>query len=158
MRRANEAGKNLIKEFESLRLKVYNDANGHPTIGWGHKLKKGETFTEITKGQADALFDLDLMDAEWAVEQLVTVPLTDNQFSALVSFVYNCGADIDADDIPEGLGDSILLEKLNAGDYQGAANEFLKWRKSGRFVLKGLVRRREAEKALFLKWDEDGTH
>jgi hypothetical protein len=76
-----------------------------------------------------------------AVERLVKVPLNQNQFDALVSFAYNCG---------EGnLGKSTLLRRLNAGDYKGAAAQFAAWNKGGGQVLKGLVRRRAAEAALF---------
>jgi lysozyme len=91
-----------------------------------------------------------LVPFEQAVNSLVKVKLTQNQFDALISFVYNVGADIDADNIAEGLGDSTLLKKLNAGDYKGAADQFLKWDKANGKVMKGLTIRRQAERALFL--------
>ncbi len=73
----------------------------------------------------------------------VTVPLNQNQFDALVSLTYNIGSG--------AFNNSTLLKKLNKGDYQGAADQFLVWNKAGGKVMKGLVRRREAEQALFLK-------
>jgi lysozyme len=77
------------------------------------------------------------------VNQLATVPLTQNQFDALCDFVFNVGAG--------NFEESTLLRKLNDGDYGGAASEFDRWVHSGQTVLPGLVRRRAAEKALFLK-------
>lgn len=147
------AGKELIKHFESCRLKAYPDpgTGGEPwTIGWGHTkgVKRGDV---CTLQQADAWFEEDLEEHEGYVNQLVKVPLTQNQFDALVSFCYNVGPDIDADSIAEGLGDSTLLKKLNAGDYDGAADEFRKWTRSGGRVMPGLIRRREMERELFLR-------
>ena len=83
----------------------------------------------------------DLERYERAVGRLVTVSLSENQFGALVSFTYNLGSD--------NLKASTLRQKLNRGDYRGAAGEFPKWRRAGGRVLKGLVRRRAAERALF---------
>ncbi|EAA7932780.1 lysozyme, partial [Salmonella enterica subsp. enterica] len=83
-----------------------------------------------------------LVGYESDVSRLVKVRLTQGQFDALVSFAYNLGA--------RTLSTSTLLRKLNAGDYAGAADEFLCWNKAGGKVLKGLTRRREAERALFL--------
>lgn len=74
---------------------------------------------------------------------MVEVPLNQNQFDALASFTYNLGE--------TNLSSSTLLKKLNAKDYTGASNEFLKWNRAGGKVLNGLVRRREAERNLFLK-------
>ncbi|NEP37557.1 lysozyme, partial [Moorena sp. SIO3B2] len=84
----------------------------------------------------------DLESSESTVSNLVKVSLTDNQFSALVSFVFNIG--------PTAFRRSTLLRKLNHGDDQGAANEFLRWNKGGGRVLLGLSKRREAERKLFL--------
>ncbi|WP_312069487.1 lysozyme, partial [Acinetobacter sp.] len=78
-----------------------------------------------------------------SVNNLVKVPLSQNQFDALVSLTYNIGS--------TAFKNSTLLKKLNAKDYAGAADQFLRWNKGGGKVLKGLVRRREAERALFLK-------
>lgn len=98
---------------------------------------------EITPATAEALLKSDLTDAEYAVHSNVKVPLTDNQFSALVSFVFNLGAG--------SLKKSTLLRLLNAGDYRGAEAEFVKWNRAGGKVLPGLTKRREAEANLFAR-------
>lgn len=150
----SENGKALIKEFENLEVIAYPDpgTGGAPwTIGWGHtgpEVKPGLTWTRT---QAEQALNNDLAQFERDVTQLVKVKINQNQFDALVSFAFNVGSDIDADDIAEGLGDSTLLKKLNAGDYDGAADEFPKWNKAAGKVLKGLTRRRNAERDLFLK-------
>jgi lysozyme len=154
--KTSENGKQLIKTSEGLRLQSYPDpaTGGKPwTVGWGTTLIKGKPFGKgltITKEQAEEYLADDLVPFEQAVNSLVKVKLTQNQFDALISFVYNVGADIDADNIAEGLGDSTLLKKLNAGDYKGAADQFLKWDKANGKVMKGLTIRRQAERALFL--------
>jgi lysozyme len=139
--------------FESCKLTAYPDPgsrDGKPwTIGWGHtgpEVVKGLVWTQ---GQADAQFLIDVARFEREVASLVKVPLTQGQFDALVLFAYNVGSDIDADTIAEGLGDSTLLRKLNAGDYDGAALEFRKWNKNDGKVMRGLIRRRAAEECLF---------
>lgn len=152
--KTSENGKAIIKAFESLELVAYPDpgTGGAPwTIGWGHtgpEVKPGLTWTQA---QAEQALSNDLAQFERDVTQLVKVEINQNQFDALVSFAFNVGSDIDADDIAEGLGDSTLLKKLNAGDYDGAADEFPKWNKAAGKVLKGLTRRRNAERDLFLK-------
>ncbi|MBI4800621.1 MAG: lysozyme [Desulfarculus sp.] len=151
-RTINAAGLELIKRRESWRARRYLCPAGKWTIAWGHVILPGENFQEpISQVQGLALLVKDVEEAGAAVQRLVKVPLTDNQFSALVSFTFNCGADEDHDGKAEGLGDSTLLRLLNAGDYQGAADEFPKWRKGGGKVLPGLVKRRAEERALFLK-------
>lgn len=146
----SERGEALIKEFESCRLKAYQDGGAVWTIGWGHTngVKEGDT---ITQAEADSLFDTEIKIYEDGVNDLVEIPLTQNEFDALVSFAYNVGLDIDTDNTAEGLGDSTLLRKLNAGDLEGAANEFPKWSKDNGKVIAGLTRRRLAEQALFKK-------
>ncbi len=147
--RLGEAGAALIKSYEALRLEAYLPTpDDVPTIGWGHTkgVKMGDTCTEE---QAEAWFREDVAEFEGYVNELVSVPLTQNQFDALVSFAFNVGPDIDADTIPEGLGDSTLLKKLNAGDYHGAARCFKAWNKQRGKVLAGLTRRRAEEARLF---------
>ena len=144
----------LIRGFESCRLAPYHDSAGFVTIGWGHLLSHKawaplKQWEPITQEDADRLFEEDVDRMAQAVERLVTVPLTDGQYGALVSFCFNLGPDEDDDTVPEGLGDSTLLRKLNSGDYEGAHREFAKWNKAGGVVLNGLVRRRAAEAALF---------
>ncbi|MFZ3404615.1 lysozyme [Aeromonas salmonicida] len=143
--------------FETCKLKAYPDPgskNGEPwTIGWGHTGPEVKPGLVWTQAQADAAFIEDLRRFERDVLSLVKVPLTQGQFDALVSFAYNVGSDIDADTLAEGLGDSTLLRKLNAGDHEGAALEFRKWNKNDGKVMRGLSRRRAAEECLFRGMD-----
>jgi len=144
MRQIKERGLALVKHFESLFLKAYQDPVGIWTIGWGHTglkhndgtVHKGRT---ISEEEAHALLAHDMMTFCERVENLITVVLTDDQFDALVSFDFNTG----------GLAKSTLRKKLNAGDYEGAAAEFPKWNKAGGKVLRGLTRRRKSEQNLF---------
>ena len=146
MRKINQAGLDLIKRFEGCKLRAYRDPVGVWTIGYGHT-KTTRPGQQITKEQAEALLRQDIAEFEQAVESLIDVPLTDNQFGALVSFAFNVGAG--------ALRRSTLRQKLNAGDYEGAARELLKWDKAGGRVLRGLSRRRYAEMTLFLRADDD---
>ena len=148
--RINKAGIDLIKSFEGCRLQAYQDGGGVWTIGWGSTggVKSGDT---LTQAEADALFDTEIRLYEDGVDRLVQVPINENEFAALVSFAYNVGLDEDLDDVAEGLGDSTLLKKLNRGDYIGAADQFLLWVKDNGKVVSGLVRRRQAERKLFLQ-------
>lgn len=149
-----KAGLDIIKLYEQgpdggPALESYLCPARVWTIGWGHT--KGVYMGQhATPQQCDQFLLDDLRETEAGVNRLVRVPITQNQFDALCSFAFNCGLDIDADTIAEGLGDSTLLRKLNAGDYTGAANEFPKWNKAGGVILNGLVMRRADEKALFL--------
>src|SRR3990167_7938116 len=120
--KTSPAGIALIQHFESCRLEAYQDEGGVWTIGWGHTegVCSGDV---VTQHQADILFEQDLEWFERGVDRLVRVPLTQGQFDALVSFAYNVGLDEDTDTKAEGLGDSTLLRKLNAGDYPGAKAE-----------------------------------
>lgn len=143
----------LIKRFEQCRLKAYaatekERQRGIWTIGWGKTtgVREGDT---CTQEQADEWFLDDLARFEDGVNRLVTVPLTQPQFDALVSFAYNVGLDIDEDTKAEGLGDSTLLKLVNAGQFNAAANEFGKWIRQDGQIVNGLVARREAEKTLF---------
>jgi lysozyme len=155
--RTNKAGIDLIKRWESLRLKAYLCPAGVPTIGYGHTegVKLGQ---QITSHQADVILDHDLDQVERDVLHLTKgVALNENEFSALVAFAFNVGSDIDDDTLAEGLGDSTLLKKLLGGDRAGAAKEFGKWvwakdpKTSQRRRLPGLVSRRAAERDLFLR-------
>lgn len=152
--KASKDAVTLIKHFEGCHLKAYPDpgsADGRPwTIGYGHTGKEVTKGLVWTQAQADAALRADLAQFERDVEFLVKVPLTQSQFDALVVFAYNCGSDIDSDDDAEGLGDSTLLRLLNSGDYGGASQQFARWNKNDGRVMRGLVRRRAAETALFL--------
>jgi len=135
-------GLELIKSFEGLELKAYMPTpNDVPTIGYGHT-KTVKMGMKITEKQAEALLKKDLAWVECAVNKRVTVPLTQQQYDALCSFVYNLGE--------TNFSNSTLLRRLNNKRYEEAANELLRWNKQGKKVLRGLTRRREAEKALFL--------
>ena len=142
----SENGKNLIKEFEGLRLEAYKCSSGRWTIGYGHTggVREGDY---ITKATAEYFFDNDIKEFENAVNRLVSVPLTQNQFDALVSFCFNNGYE------DEGFGGSTMRKLLNSGDYAGAAGQFERWVYSGGKVSAGLKRRRILERDLFLKKD-----
>ena len=134
----------LIKEFEGCKLEAYPDpaTGGEPiTIGVGHTggIKLGTT---ITQTQADEYLVSDVAHAANAINQMVSVDMTQGEFDALCSFAFNLGIG--------NLKSSTLLKKLNAGDKQGAADQFLVWNKAAGHVMAGLTRRREAERALFL--------
>jgi len=140
--RTSNNGMNLIKAFEGLRLAAYQDSVGIWTDGYGHthNVKKGDM---ITQEQADRFLKEDLAVAELSIVTNVKVPLSQNQFDALASFIFNLGSG--------NFTQSTLLKKLNAGDYAGAANEFGRWVQAGGKTLPGLVKRRAAERELFLK-------
>lgn len=135
-------GLTLIKQFEGLRLQAYKCPADRWTIGYGHTADVGANDV-ITEEEALSFLRQDVAGSERAVNQYVHVPLTQNQFDALVSFVFNLGVG--------NFRTSTLLKKLNAGDDDGAAQEFGRWIHAGGKALPGLVRRREAERALFLK-------
>lgn len=141
IRPISQAGLNLIRDFEGRRLNAYQDAVGVWTIGYGHT-RTAYPGQRITEAGAVALLREDIATFERAVSQAVQVPLTDNQYAALVSFAFNVGSG--------ALNSSTLLRRLNAGDYYGAANELLRWNRAGGRELYGLTRRREAERSLFL--------
>lgn len=132
----------LIKESEGLRLKAYLPTpNDVYTIGYGHT-KTAEKGMVITLAGAEALLLHDLQWVETAIDTYVQVPLNQNQYDALASFIYNIGG--------TAFRKSTLLKKLNQKDYNGAANELLRWDKQKGKVLRGLTKRRQLEKDLFL--------
>jgi lysozyme len=136
-------GRALIRNAEGDRLTAYYCPAGVLTIGVGHTGPDVKPGMRITQAESDALLSADLAKFEKAVARNVKVPLTQNQFDALVSFTYNLG---------EGnLKSSTLLKRVNAGDMGGAAAEFIKWNKAAGKVLGGLTTRRACEAALFRK-------
>lgn len=137
----NDSGLTLIKQFEGLELKPYKDVGGKLTIGYGHLIRPGEYYGDITEAKAHALLREDIKVAEAYVKRYVTVPLNGNQFAALVSLVYNIG--------PGNFRRSTMLEHLNDGEMGKAADEFPRWKRVGKREVKGLSRRRAAEKVLF---------
>jgi len=149
----NAAGLSLLEESEGCVLYAYDDANdnriepGDPvvgtlTIGYGHTGPDVHPGQTITQAEAAVLLQADLRCFELAVNNLVTHDVTQNQFAALVDFAYNEGSG--------ALAGSTLLRLLNAGDVDGAANQFANWDEGNGQVLPGLVERRAKERALFL--------
>jgi GH24 family phage-related lysozyme (muramidase) len=153
----SEAGIQLIKSFEGCHNSPYRCPAGLWTIGYGHvlypeqaRLKTPERASYPLKPEHDRVWDADEIDSLLEKDLLrhsvgvrrLCPAAVDRQLDALVSFSYNCGLG--------SLQSSTLRMKFNRGDYSGAADEFLKWNKAGGKVLRGLERRREAERALFL--------
>ena len=142
--RISQEGVNLIKHFEGCRLEAYKCPAGVWTIGYGHTkgVKEGEA---IEQEAAEAFLIEDLEAFEQAVARLVKVPVTQQQFDALVSWTFNLGAG--------NLAESTLLRKLNNYQYAEVPEQMMRWVKAGGQVLDGLVRRRAAEAALFQNKD-----
>lgn len=136
----SEAGLSLIKEFEGFRANAYLCSAGVPTIGYGHTrgVKLGDV---CTREEAEEWLKEDVEAAERCVNQTVAVPLTENEFSALVSFVFNLGCG--------NFRKSTLLKLLNESRHDEAAMEFRRWDRAGGMVLAGLTKRRLAEQRLF---------
>jgi lysozyme len=164
-REINDAGLSLVKSFEGLvdgdpgtaNLDPYMDPIKIWTIGWGHVVRadgralvgpqdaataRAEFPGGISTAQAEALLRADLLGSARDVSKAVAVPLSDNEFSALVSFTFNVGA--------ANFRQSTLLRKLNDSDRWGSAEEFARWVMAGGKRLDGLVRRRQAERDLFV--------
>lgn len=145
---------NLIKEFEGFENQAYIDTDGTPVIGYGlSKIadKPVQIGDCISVKQADAALKQQLKIIQQELDQVIKVKLSDRQSSALTSLAFNVGVDF--------VQNSTLIEKLNTGDYKGSANEFLRWDKAnigGELVqIPGLIRRRQAERQLFLGQNEN---
>tara|TARA_Y100001972_G_scaffold64277_1_gene78520 strand:- start:27 stop:491 length:465 start_codon:yes stop_codon:yes gene_type:complete len=136
----SEYGLNLIKHFEGLELEAYQCAAGVWTIGYGHTkdVQPGDQWSE---SHADHMLEVEMEEYENYVNTAVTVPLSQNQFDALVSWVYNLGNG--------NLTSSTMLKVLNSGDYAGVPAQIKRWNKAGGKVLEGLTRRRQAEADMF---------
>ena len=143
--KTSQRGIDLIKQFEGLELEAYQDIAGIWTIGYGH-IETARPGMRITEREAEALLQRDLKPREQAVGRIVSVPLNQNEFDALVSFVYNVGI--------EGFRRSTARRRLNSGDRVGAADALTWWNKAtvGGVLreVTGLTRRRASERALFL--------
>lgn len=152
--KTSEAGRDLIKRFESCRLKAYPDpkTGGAPyTCGWG-ETKDVTADTWWTQSEADRRLDESIADCERIVSRYVTHEMTQGQFDAFVSIIFNVGPGNQWKDGICRLKDgrpSTLLRKFNAGDIGGAETEWEKWISPGSNVSMGLLRRRQAELALF---------
>lgn len=154
--RITEDGIALIKSFESCALTAYWDQHGSRwTIGWGRArgIKEGDV---ISQAEADRLLEEDMVAFELIISHLIDdAPITGNQFSALVSFCYNVGLGYpgvkDGFQVLKNGQPSTMLKLLHVGDLAGVAAEFPKWYKAGGIESAGILRRRLAEQALFLK-------
>lgn len=137
----SKKGLEFIQDVEGCKLFAYLDTGGVWTIGVGH------TGPEVVKGlsctmeQAMKWLAEDSTEAQEAVNKLVKVPLTQNQFDALVSFVFNVGVN--------AFAKSTMLRKLNLGDYAGASKEFPRWNKDNGKEILGLTKRRLLEQGVF---------
>ena len=138
----NSAGIELIKKFEGFSPKPYTCAAGHLTIGYGHKINANEVIVDITKAQGEELLRFDIQRAENSVFRFIRVSLSHNHFDALVSFTFNLGA--------AALQRSTLRQKINREQFTDAGDEFIRWVHAGGKIMQGLLRRRKAERELFL--------
>ena len=145
----------LLKQYEQgphggFAPVVYVCPAGHKTIGWGHRVQPGERFAQpISAAEADQMLIADLRRIYDQIRPAIRVPLTQSMMDALGCFAFNLG--------PGAFLGSTLRNRLNAGNYAGSADEFLRWnkainKKTGKMeVLSGLTRRRQAERELFLR-------
>lgn len=144
--RTGTAGLDLIKSFEGWRAEAYRDAVGVWTIGYGHTAMAGAprpvAGMVITRAQGEQLLRTDLLVYEAAVNQALTVVVSQNQFDALVSFCYNVG--------PGNFRTSSVLRYTNQGRFAAVPGRLLLWNKAKGKVLRGLTRRRMAEGALYI--------
>ena len=144
-KRTSKNGFEFLEFVEGNKLKRYKDSAGYWTIGVGHKLLPDETYTTITAQQSLNLLRKDVSIAEKAINNNVKVPLNQNQYDALVAFVFNVGV--------YAFEESTMLKKLNAYDYSGALAEFPRWNKETidgvKVVNAGLIKRRAHEQELF---------
>jgi len=138
--RIGNKGIDLIKHFEGCELEAYKCPAGVWTIGYGHIKGVSEGMT-ITQEEAEEMLRDEMAEYEGYVNKLVTAELNQNQFDAMVSWVYNLGGG--------NLSSSTLLKVLNDGDYAGVPAQMMRWNKAGGKVLEGLTRRRQAEADLF---------
>ena len=143
----SETGLALIKKFEGCELEAYRCSANVLTIGFGRikEVKEGDT---CSQEQAEEWLAEELPEYESYINDMVDVDLTQNQFDALVAWIYNLG--------PTNFKASTLLNVLNAGEYENVPEQIKRWNKAGGKVLDGLIRRREAEALLFegKKWED----
>jgi lysozyme len=134
----------VTKFYEGFSASVYIDAAGFKTIGIGHKVRDDETFSSITVAEAEEMLRDDMADAVYAVNAMVTVPLTQGQFDCLCDFTYNLGGG--------KLKESTLLKRLNAKDYDSVPSEVYRWIYADGKPMAGLIKRRKAEISL---WNDE---
>lgn len=134
----------FITKEEGCVLHIYKDQIGYPTIGIGHLILPGEDFSAgITQEQAEEMLRKDLQKTALSIQRLITVPIDDEQYSALLSWTYNLGTG--------ALQRSTMRSKLNREEYMGAADEMLKWCWAGGKKRTFLYNRRIRERNLFLR-------
>ena len=138
---ASPAAYALIRRYEGLRLTSYRDPVGIWTVGYG-TTQGAEPDQHITEEEAEAMLRHEVAHVEGVLTAAITRPVEQHQFDACVALAYNIGCG--------NFTHSTLLRKLNAGDREGAAEEFGRWCHAGTSVLPGLVERRKAERELFL--------
>jgi lysozyme len=155
--KVSERAIDIVKDFEGYSSTPYEDSAGNFTIGYGHLIKPGESFTTIDKAKAKELLAQDMKEAERAVKSSITKPLTQNQFDSLTSLAYNIGIN--------AFRNSTLVKEINAGNIERAPSEMMKWSKvtkniektvNGRTISvptkvinEGLLNRRTREAKLF---------
>lgn len=137
------AGRAFIEGFEGLRLVAYTDIKGIWTIGYGHTGREVVPGLTITAAQADNLMEMDLQMTEAAVNHQVNVPMTQNQFDALVSFTFNVGSG--------NFAASTLLRDVNSGNVTDADQQFVRWDHAGSIEVLALRERRTAEAKMFVQ-------
>jgi lysozyme len=141
--KCNEAGLDIIRRYEGLRLQPYQDTGGVWTVGYGSTRGVSAKSPPITEQEAEDLLRLDVASAEKDITRKVSVPLNENQFSALVSLVFNIGG--------TNFRKSTMRALINRKWHDEAANQFPRWVYDNGRKLGGLVKRREEERALYLK-------
>ena len=137
----SDTGLALTKNFESCVLTAYADQGGVWTIGYGHTGPGVHAGMTITQSQADIFLESDVSGAVTCVNKLATAKVNQNQFDALVDFVFNLGC--------ASLSISQLLREVNSGNFSDVATQFLRWDHVKGVVIQGLLRRRQAEATLF---------
>lgn len=138
-----QAAIDMIKRFEGLRTARYDDIDGNGTIGYGHLCKPAEYLNIITEDTANNLLNNDSLLAAAAVIRFTSVPLTNNQYAALIDFVFNMGAG--------SYQRSTLRQKINRREFNEIPKELNKWVYGNGRKIPGLVRRRKAEASLFMQ-------
>ena len=144
--KASPAAIELIKKWEGFEPEPYYCSADKLTIGFGHAIRQGELFYRITEEDAEALLKKDLQKASAVIKNLVTVPLHQEHFDALASFIYNIGG--------HSFKNSTMLRYLNNGKYVEAGAEFDRWvyvtQHGKKKRVNGLINRRNDEEELFL--------
>lgn len=138
----SDVGIGLIKGYEGFSAKAYLCPAGKITIGYGHTGDELRMTDVVTRDRAEEILKMDLKWVEDAINKNVEVPLKQNQFDALCSFVYNVGAG--------AFAKSTMLQLINRGQYDEVPTQLLRWTRAGGKVMAGLVRRRQAEADLWM--------